>query len=117
VTFEELLHGKFGRGYIYEDGLSVYMRITRRILIGPGLRPTIDIANINLQENRRGQGVFTAWLERIEARAGELGRAVFVENLHNKKLYAFLKRRGYQDTTLSHPECPSVFLHPKKLLE
>ena len=60
----------------------------------------VDLANFGIEdEELRGQGEFTAFLEKAERIAQELDRTVFVESLVNEQLYHFLCRRGYVPTT------------------
>jgi len=109
MTLNEFLGSKFRNHYVYEEGLSIYMRQTKHFLDVPVLEPTLDIANVNVIEESRGHGIFTAFLERVEREAADRNRAVLVENLHNKRLHAFLVRRGYVETIVSHEVCPTVF--------
>jgi GNAT superfamily N-acetyltransferase len=58
----------------------------------------LDIANIEVEEECQGQGLFTAWLAYAEQMAELRGlKAVFVENIMNKRLIPFLFRRGYSE--------------------
>lgn len=60
------------------------------------VRGRIDLANVELYENERGQGTFTAFLNWLEEKAVQLGyREIKLENVHEERLCAFYVKRGY----------------------
>lgn len=81
-------------------GLNVYLRwqpnrITGESIGKPGciIRPgnQLVIANVNLDEDKRGLGIFTKFLNYVETRYN-----VQVECINEPRLVGFLKRRGYR---------------------
>lgn len=58
---------------------------------------TFDIANITVSAELRGAGLFTGMLGEIELLVEKSARhrGVFVENVMDERLRAFLERRGY----------------------
>lgn len=79
------------------DGYA-YCRCSLRFWQGRGVR-VLDLADLYLPESQRGQGVFTAFLERAEAlvAARDDYDGIYVENVLNPSLSAFLQRRaGYE---------------------
>lgn len=81
--------------------LSAYCRKSFRLYSfkkdAPVFINAIDIASIEVHPDRRGQGVFTKFLEAFEEIAKENGYAVYVESILEKKLNKFLKNKGYED--------------------
>jgi len=80
--------------------LRLYARRTRRHL-GGKMEETLDLASFEVSEQNRGKGLFTRFIELVESYAVELGLVVYVECVHNKRLRAFLERRGYVAQDLS----------------
>lgn len=93
--------------WIYERSLSVYIRRSNRFLSDKSV-PALDIASVEVDQKYRGMGIFTSFLNRFEAAASELNRAVFVENILNARLVTFLMNRGYIKYPGSVDICPSV---------
>ena len=60
------------------------------------LTPVIDLANVELQEACRGQGVFSALFDQLEQTCAATGRALYVVNVFSDRLHARLQSRGYQ---------------------
>jgi len=63
---------------------------------------TLDIANITVDEGKRGKGVFTAFLSRVEA----LGKIIFIENVLDVRFQDFFRERGYTVARGGDPEIP-----------
>lgn len=74
--------------------MQVYLRMTQRSLEGK-IRPTFDIANIEVREPYQRQGIFSEFLIGMELLAGKYGKAIYVENVSNPILQRFLIKRGY----------------------
>ena len=83
MTFEHFLQQRRQRNaWLREPGIALYVR--RSIRIGVD----IDLANANA--DIMGQGSLTRFLDKYEP------NLVFcVENIHNPRLPAYFKRRGY----------------------
>jgi hypothetical protein len=72
----------------------IYLRAGQR----PGIGRTLEIPNIEFDEAARGKGAFTRYLTQIEREASNRGfDGVYVEQIFNERLEAFLRRRGYRD--------------------
>lgn len=94
------------RAWITSDGLTAYVRVTQRAIAPHGMVDTIDIANVTADE--RGKGTFTRWLAKVEQKAKDAGRGVFVESVQETRLEGFLSRQGY--TMIGTPGmCPSFY--------
>lgn len=97
-----------GEGY-------VYCRCSLRICRGRSVR-LLDLADAWLPEGERGRGQFTAFLERAEALVEARGDydGIYVENVLNPLLNAFLRRRqGYAVAPLPGNDGPPSFLRLK----
>lgn len=94
------------RGWIVEDGITAYVRVTQRAIHPHGMVGTIDVANVTADE--RGKGALTRWLSKVEQKAQTHGRVVFAESVLETRLEGFLARRGY--TMIGTPGmCPSFY--------
>ena len=85
--------------WLHSDGMAVYVRKGYQFL-DRELPPsnTLDVANINIKEEHRGKGWFTAWLKYAEEVAKEQGKdAVYVESVENVRLIPFLLKSGYSE--------------------
>ena len=82
LTFQAFLASKYRNAWVQEPGIEIYVR--RSIRIGVD----IDLANMNA--DTMGSGSLTKFLDKYEP------DLVFcVENIHNPRLPAYFKRRGY----------------------
>lgn len=73
-----------------DDGyFKVYVRRTK-IRGMFGRKDSLDIASVEVVEHLRGYKAFTLYLDRIEPTYD-----IYIENVLNERLSAFLKRRGY----------------------
>jgi len=95
------------RGWFECGPMRIYLRKTQHYL-GGAVVPTLDVGSVEVEESCRGQGIFTTYLELIEA--GE--RTVFVESVLNARLQEFLRKRGYTEVPNSSGSCPSFYLTP-----
>lgn len=83
MTFEEFLNQRKQRNaWVQEPGIEIYVRGSIRIGVD------IDLANMNADV--MGQGALTKFLDKYEPH-----HVFCVENIHNPRLAAYLKRRGY----------------------
>lgn len=87
----------------------MFFRVAQRALPSnpTQLTPVIDLANIELHEPFRGQGLFSRLLDQVEKTCGLSSRALYVENVFADHVHAALLRRGYQQRTDQSP--PSYF--------
>lgn len=71
----------------------VYCRYSFR----DGLR-CLDLADVQVHDGERGHGLFTGLLDALEPLCGaDHGiQALYIENVLNARLAAFLRRRGYR---------------------
>jgi len=82
--------------WIRERDIDVYVRRSIRMLHrSTTATPCLDIASVEVREDRRGQGVFKAFLTRFEKEAKKINRAVYVESILEPRLVTFLTARGY----------------------
>ena len=96
--------------WLDEPNMKVYVRRSIRYLADiPNLSPCLDIASIEVDEDHRGNGVFTAFLDRFEQEAKKLNRVVFVESILEPRLYQYLLTRGYTDVPGTCEMSPCVF--------
>lgn len=80
--------------------LNVYIRITQRVLGGVILN-TIDIANIEVDEEFQKCGNFSRFLSKIEELALKYDRTVYVECIQRDFLIEFLKKLGYVEESFN----------------
>jgi GNAT superfamily N-acetyltransferase len=81
--------------WVYERKINVYIRRSSRI-IGTLRLPCLDLATVEVDENYRGQGIFTKFLIRFEKLAKNENRVIYVENVMNERLKMFLLTNGYK---------------------
>lgn len=87
------------------DGpLEVYLRITQRY-INRRIVKTIDLATINVIEDKQNQGVFRRFLSGMEALAEDLDRVIYIENVLNPRFAEFFRRRGYTEIDTDGVPC------------
>lgn len=72
--------------------------------------PSIDVANIEIDEEYQGKGLFKELLSEIEIKAEQLGRCVYVESVLNDMLINVLPRYGYEEV---HGSIPPSFVKLK----
>ena len=90
--------------WIRERDIDVYVRRSKRLIDG-NLVSCIDIASVEVNERRRGQGIFKAFLNRVEKAAASMNREVFVESILEPRLLYFLLKRDYTLVPNSIPPC------------
>lgn len=96
IPLKEPQYGPIFRGWIEskEFGYQIYLRITNRHINGEQVK-SIDIANVEVEESRQNQGVFSAILFACEEEAKRRKCFVFVESILNPILMQSLKNKGY----------------------
>lgn len=108
-TLEEFLANTTLRNrYVRETGFeSLYVRKSRRVFRGSVL-PFLDIAAVSVRPRKRGQGLFTALLARIQAEHPEMN--IYVESVLNPRLPAKLLSLGFEPSDAD----PSSFVRLSK---
>jgi len=96
------LESKQRIAWIKDDSMSVYVRKGTRYL-NKHLSKTLDIASVEVEENKRNQGVWTEFLK--EAHKINPYQATFIENVLNPVLEKSLVKNGWKvvDATLTPP--------------
>jgi hypothetical protein len=79
--------------WLDDDDMKVYVRKGRHILQGGKIRVTLDIANVTVEEDKRGKGIFSKFLE--QAHEMNPWDATYVECVHNQDLAVFLLKSGW----------------------
>jgi len=101
-TLDEFLlqarHRQFpSNSYVYEPGWHhLYLRYGPRIALGRRFEPTLDLANIEVEAARCGQGIFTDLVQRLRTTYPDLH--IFVENTHNR-FGRHLLKMGFVETS------------------
>lgn len=106
MSISAFIAGTRRNGWLEYPHMQVYVRKGYHCIDGVG-RHTLDIANVEVQERKRGKGIFTAWLKHAEKCAEGAFEGVFVENLLNMRLLELLLARGY--ILAGNSEMPSVY--------
>ena len=94
--------------WISERNIKVYVRKSMRYIPWT-LVPCLDLANVEVTESKRGQGIFTAFLSKFETEAAKLKRIVYVESILEPRLEKFLLARGYLYFPNTSEIAPSMF--------
>ncbi len=112
MNFDEFVSNKNIRNlWIHEHSIDVYVRKSIRLLDTESTTttPCLDIGSVEVDEDRRGIGIFTGFLNRFEKAASKLNRAVYIESILNPSLQRFIERRGYQLVPRSNDLAPNMF--------
>lgn len=105
MTFDTFIASpKIRNTWIRERDINVYVRRSNRIIDG-NLVSCLDIASVEVNEKRRGQGMFKSFLNRVEKAAASMDREVFVESILEPRLLQFLLKRDYTLVPNSIPPC------------
>lgn len=109
MTLEEFIDNALLRNeWIAEKNIRVYIRRSVRYINGK-MVPALDIGSVEVDEDKRGQKVFTRFLTRFEAAAKALQRIVYVESILEPRLYDFLLKNGYARVPNTADIAPSVY--------
>lgn len=112
---DRFLKGKIPNEYIYIGPFEIYVRKSKRDL-GNGYYRCFDIARVGARvDGMRGKGYFTLFLAELERHLIDRNTTIYVECVHNKRLGAFLERRGYTSDKSDIAPCyllehPGAFL-------
>lgn len=85
-----------------DDNMKVYIRKGRHVLTANKLQVCLDIAAVEVIEDKRGQGIFSSFL----TKAHEINpwEATYMECVNNTDLAAFLVKNGWMMAPNS-PDC------------
>ncbi len=99
MTFDELLQLERGNAWVKEPGfVGLYVRIGSRLL-GDEFVRTIDLANFEVR--KKGQGVFTRFVAKIE----KYQLPIFIENVLEDRFAQFLPSLGFVRVEQTVPPC------------
>ncbi len=96
IPLKEPRYGPIFRGWIENSsfGYKIYLRITNRHINGKQVK-SIDIANVEVEESKQNQGVFSSILFACEEEAKRRKCFVFIESILNPIFMLSLKKKGY----------------------
>lgn len=95
--------------WLQDDVMKVYVRKGRHIISSGKISTTLDVANVEVDEAKQGQGYWTKFIS--EAHKLNPWEATFIELVHNPILFASLMKRGW----LPVPNSPKSFFLPKDM--
>lgn len=95
--------------YVGDDSLNAYLRVTKRYINGEQVN-TLEIANVTVDEDMQGRGVFKKFLEIIEHLGKKYDRLVYIESVLNDFLIDKLPTYGYKP--LPNVEPPTFIKQP-----
>jgi hypothetical protein len=81
-SFDSFLTSRLRNVWLYEPGIAIYVRKSVRV--------GVDIDLASMEADYPGKGALTKFLDTYEPH-----HVFCVENIHNPRLPAYLKRRGY----------------------
>lgn len=93
-------------GWLRQGPLEVYVRIRERVLDGQR-RSVFEVANVQVSEKRRRQGIFTSWFNGLHlelARRPDLPKVLFVEGICNDWLKKRLEKQGFKRQLGTDPD-------------
>jgi hypothetical protein len=111
MNLDAFLVSKDRNAWIDEKYMKVYVRRSMR-LIGPDTVPCLDLATVEVDEDKRGGGVLTLFIKRFEREAKKLNRAVYVESILEPRLIPFLIKNGYAFVPMTCMDGPSLYKIP-----
>lgn len=88
--------------YVGDDSLNAYLRVTKRYIDGEHAN-TLEVANVAVDEDVQGKGIFKKFLEIIEHLAKKYNRLVYIESVLNDFLIDKLPTYGYKQLPNSEP--------------
>jgi len=97
--------------WIRERYMDAYVRKSM-LLIGDATVPCLDLANITIDEDKRGGGVLTLFIKRFEREAKVRNSGVYVESILEPRLIPFLTKNGYAFVPHTCMDCPSMYKIP-----
>ena len=94
--------------WIREHSINVYLRKSVR-LIGTETYSMLDIGSVEVDDNGRGKGIFTAFLKRFEQESKKLKRGVYIESILNPRFQKYLLKKGYTLVPRTSDISPSMY--------
>lgn len=85
-----------------QKGYSFYLRFGRHYEGGQSYNYTIELCNLTISDDVRGSGLFTMFVEQLEAIDG---LHIFVENVLQERFREFWRRRGYVERNCGEISC------------
>lgn len=76
--------------------VEVYIRLNRRVICGHIVR-TLELSNVEVDEDARGKGQFSRLLDGLAKLARQRGEVFLVENVVSDIVRGALLRRGFLD--------------------
>lgn len=102
--------------WLGDDTMKVYVRRANHVVSPKKSMATLDIAAIDVNEDKQNQGLCTAFLK--EAHELNPWEATYVECVHNPILASLLMRHGWIGVTTSDPftaMAPESYFLPKDM--
>ena len=113
MNFDEFLAGTERNAWLNEKHMAIYVRRSMRpIGVSDAMIPCLDLANVTVDEKKRGGGVLTLFIKRAEREAKARKRAVYVESILEPRLIPFLTKNGYAFVPRTCMDCPSMYKIP-----
>lgn len=113
MNLTQFLKSSARNAWIRERYIDVYVRRSMRpIGVGDAMIPCLDLANVTVDEKKRGGGVLTLFIKRAEREAKARKRAVYVESILEPRLIPFLTKNGYAFVPRTCMDCPSMYKIP-----
>jgi GNAT superfamily N-acetyltransferase len=91
---DEFIERPQRNAWLYADHIHVYVRKARRLAPDKSMVATLDVANVEVEDGYRGEGIFTAFLRVASRTAHSHGMVIFVENVLNEQLALHLRESG-----------------------
>lgn len=94
MNFEDFIKSDLRNSYIEEDGMSIYVRKSKRI-VNKEVLSFIDIANVVVDEEVRCKGFFTRFMNRL---VDEYSFNIYVESILSPHVERTCKKLGFVRT-------------------
>jgi hypothetical protein len=92
MTFDEFMQSSWRNQYVEEPGFwSLYVRKSTRYIESHWINRVIDLSSFEVE--RKGQGVFTRFVERLKSEYPE--HTIYVECVVNPRLGPHLEKIGF----------------------
>ena len=119
MNLDEFLTSTERNAWIDEPHMKAYVRKSNRLLTVKTLQnptlthtPCLDMATVEVDEDRRSGGVLTLFIKRFEREAKRLNRGVFVESILEPRLIPFLAKNGYAFVPHTCMDAPCMYKIP-----
>jgi GNAT superfamily N-acetyltransferase len=78
--------------WLHGDHSRLYVRLGPTRVLADAQHRVLDVANIVVEDEFRGQGVFKSLMNFLERK----GIPLYIENVNEERLWPFFESRGYQ---------------------